>query len=250
MNRKPRFTVLDMGEYMAADDGPRETLLRNMKFERMAPTLMYRSLYQAVASYLASPTKDLKILARCREDIKTQLTMTTNVKARENLTYELRALDAFEAARNAMPVGGVILERSTKAGSLTVEGVKISVRPSALVRASRPRSIDLLGALVVDVAKGVLPKTDEAQARLTNGMVHGAVLIHQFVEATAGDRDGKPHPEHCAVFHAVRSEWVCAPVSHRKMLRNVEAVCRNIARSWAGIIAPANFDPKLAVFRD
>ena len=64
VNRKPRFTVLDMGEYMAADDGPRETLLRNMKYERLARTLTYRTLYDAVASYLASPTRDRRILER------------------------------------------------------------------------------------------------------------------------------------------------------------------------------------------
>jgi hypothetical protein len=37
INRRPRFTILDMGEYMAAEDGPRETILRNMGFEVSRP---------------------------------------------------------------------------------------------------------------------------------------------------------------------------------------------------------------------
>jgi hypothetical protein len=64
VNRKPRTTVLEMGEYMAADDGPRETIVRNWKFERIAPSLIYDKLNQAVSSYLASPTLDRGILDR------------------------------------------------------------------------------------------------------------------------------------------------------------------------------------------
>jgi hypothetical protein len=44
VNRKPRATVLEMGDYMAADDGPRETILRNLKYERIAPSLIYDKL--------------------------------------------------------------------------------------------------------------------------------------------------------------------------------------------------------------
>ena len=31
VNRTPRFPLLSIGEYMMADDGPRETIRRNMK---------------------------------------------------------------------------------------------------------------------------------------------------------------------------------------------------------------------------
>ena len=49
VNRKPRFPILSMGEYMVADDGPRETMRRNMKYERISPTLLYAKLQRAVA---------------------------------------------------------------------------------------------------------------------------------------------------------------------------------------------------------
>jgi hypothetical protein len=47
VNRKPRFPVLSLGEYMATEDGPRQTMRRNMKYERIAPTLIYRKLQKA-----------------------------------------------------------------------------------------------------------------------------------------------------------------------------------------------------------
>lgn len=250
VNRRPRFTVLEMGEYMAADDGPRETLLRNMKYERLGRTLSYRHLYQAVASFLASPTRDRRILEKCRASLKEELTITTNPTVADNLSYELRALETFENSLNAMDIGSVTLEPVGKATPLSIAGVKISVRPTVHVRAYRPRGPELLGALVIDLAKGVLPKTDEAKAKLAKGMVHSAILVHQYAEKVFDGADGKVSREHSAIFHTHRQEWVSAPTNYRTMLNNIEAVCRNIYRGWAGILAPDNFDPKLAMYRD
>lgn len=111
VNRKPRFTVLEMGEYMAAEDGPRETMLRNMKYERIARTISYSELYQAVATYLASPTRDRRILEKCRESLNRQIMLAGTPAGADNLTYQLRALETFERSLNAMDIGSVTLER-------------------------------------------------------------------------------------------------------------------------------------------
>jgi len=66
---------LDLGEYLAADDGPRETMLRNMRYERIAPSLIYRLLYPAVRAFLSSPTRDRGILERCRAGLERALEM-------------------------------------------------------------------------------------------------------------------------------------------------------------------------------
>ena len=126
--------------------------------------------------------------------------------------------------------------------------MKVSVRPTVHVRAPR-KNTDLLGALVVDLAKGTLPKTDEAQAKLTKAMTHAAVLVHQYAEAIFG-AEAKTSKEHSVIFHTHRQEWVRAPSNYRGMLRNMEAVCRNIARSWVGIPPPDTFDAKFATYRD
>ena len=249
VNRKPRFTVLEMGEYMAAEDGPRETMLRNMKYERIARTIGYSELYQAVANFLASPTRDRRILEKCRESLNSQIMLAGTPTAADNLTYQLRALEVFERSLNAMPIGGITLERVGAAGALNLQGVKVSVRPTVHVRAARPKGTDLLGALVIDLAKGTLPKTDEAQARLTKAMTHAAVLVHQYTEAVFG-AEARTSKDHSAVFHTHRQEWVCAPNNYRGMLRNMEAVCRNIDRSWGGVVPPDNFDATLATYRD
>lgn len=112
INRRPRLSVLEMGEYMAADDGPRETQLRNMKYERLAPSLMYRKLGFAVTGYLISPARDRRILAACRQDLEESRALVTEPQQLENINYELRALEAFERSMNMLELGGINLVRA------------------------------------------------------------------------------------------------------------------------------------------
>jgi hypothetical protein len=250
VNRQPRFTVLELGEYMAAEDGPRETIIRNMKYERLVPSLMYRTLNQAVSSYLVSPTRDPRILARCRETLQAEVAAATNPRRRDNFAYELSALDAFERSVNKLGISGINFERAAASGHpISIEGVTVSVRPTAHVRQKRSRGADLVGALVIDVAKGSSPKTDEAKAKVTNAMVHSAIVLHQYVNDTLGEDGVKPSPEHTIIFHAHRQERVCAPDGYRKTLRNIHAVCRNIAATWERVTPPESFDPKRAQYR-
>ena len=249
VNLKPRFTVLTFGEYMAADDGPRETMLRDMRYERLARTLIYRHLRTTISRFLASPTRDRGILADCRRLLEDERSGATSAQQRENLTYEIRALEAFENSLNALGMGGLNFELAAAAPPLRVEGVSISVQPTAHVRVSRPRGVDLIGAVVIDTAKGESPKTEVAKIKIADGMAHSAILLHKYVARAFPGKDPRPSAEHCFVFHAHRQERVCAPDPYRRTYRNMEAVCRNIARSWEAIPEPANFDPAFAEYR-
>ena len=250
VNRKPRFTVLELGEYMAADDGPRETMLRNMRFERLAPTLIYRLLYPAVSNFLTSPTRDRRILAACRAQLDQALADEKNPTKRDNINYEIRALETFERSLNALELGGINLLKAPPSRPLQIAGVAVSVRPAAHIRAARPRGGDLLGAIVIDVAKGMELKTDEAKIKSKNAMTHSAILVHQYATEAFAPDDGKVSLEHCIVFHSHRQDRVCAPTNYRRPYRNIEAVCRNIARSWDGIDPPPTFDKRFATYRN
>jgi hypothetical protein len=249
VNRHPRFTVLTLGEYMAADDGPRETILRGMKYERIARTLIYRHLYRAVSRFLVSPTHERGILAECRRALEDERSAASSPQQRENLTYEIRALEAFERSLNALGIGGLNFELARAASPLKIERVSISVQPTAHIRVKRPRGSDLIGAIVIDTAKGQTPRTDAARLKVLNGMTHSAVLLHEYVVREFPDGDPRPSTEHCLVFHAHRQDRVCAPNPYRRIYRNIEAVCRNIAVGWDAITPPLGFDQQFAEYR-
>lgn len=250
VNRSPRFPILSLGEYMVADDGPRETMRRNMKYERIAPTLIYRKLSKAVASYLASPIRDRMILQNCRDDLQLEQENAATPRARENATYGLRALEAFERSLNALPVSGINLELSPVFPPHVVEGVKVSVQPTVLSTVNRRRGKPLRGAIVVDAAKGQEPKSDEAKAKAHTAMTHSAYMLHEHVANTVASGDEKSSPEHCIVFHTHRQELVCSPTNYKKQLVNLQAACRDIAAAWDGIKPPPSFDASCARYRD
>lgn len=160
VNLRPRFSVLELGEYMAANDGPRETILRDMKFERLARTFIYRFLRPAVSRFLVSPTRDPTILEKCRTALENEIAASVNPQQRENLTYELRGLQAFQRSLNALEMGGLMFEPAAAAPPMTIEGVMVSVQPTARIRVRRLRGADLAGAIIVDVAKGTTLKSD------------------------------------------------------------------------------------------
>jgi len=249
VKRHPRFTVLDFGEYMAADPSPRETILRDMKYERIGRTLIYDRLRRAIPRFLTSPTRDSGILAECRADLVRRRDSATSSQQAENLTYEIRALEAFENSLNALEMGGLNFELAAAARPLQVEGVSISVQPTAHIKVRSSRGVDLAGAVVIDTAKGPLPRTDKARAKLTNGMHHAAIMLHQYAVREFSDPDPRPSADYCVIFHTNRQERVTAPDPYRRIFRDIEAECRNIARAWPTIPEPVGFDPKDAEFR-
>lgn len=250
VNRKPRFPVLSLGEYMACEDGPRQTMRRNMKYERIAPTLIFRKVAKSVASYLCSPIRDRRILDRCRDELEQDRDNASNPTARDNAQYAIRALEAFERSLNALPVSGMNITHAPMQKPTMIEGVKVSIQPTALIRVERSRGKPLRGAIIVDTAKGQEPKTDEAKAKATAGMTHAAYLLHDLVANSIASDTEKASTDHCMIFHSHRPELVCSPSNYRTQLRNVEAACRDIAGAWDAIQPPSSFDPKRASYRD
>jgi hypothetical protein len=248
VNHHPRFTVLEFGEYMAADDGPRDTILRNLKYERLARSLSYRDIDHSIAQFLASPTRDHRILARRRELLEHERATTINPQQRDNLSYQLQALEAFERSLNALELAGLNFER-VPFKRLPMEGVSISVRPTVGIRVRRVRGADLVGALIVDLAKGASLRTDDAQQRATKAMIHAAIVLHLDVTDALCADGTKPSQDHCVVFHSYRGERVAAPSNYRRVLRNMEAVCRGVSRGWDKIEPPPNFDERQARHR-
>jgi hypothetical protein len=80
-------------------------------------------------------------------------------------------------------------------------------------------------------------------------MQYSAILVHQYATREFPDAGPRASAEHCVIFHTHRRERVCAPDPYRRMYRNIEAVCRNIARGWEGILPPPNFAPDFAEYR-
>ena len=235
---------------MAADDGPRETLRRDMRFERVARTLRYDHVPRAIGRYLASPTRNQAILAECEALLEIEIREARSRERRANLSHELRALRDFQAGLNALSVNGLQMWRHGHVfRPLELEGVTVSVQPDALIRQVRMRGRDQIDAVIVDVAKGQSCTTEEARRKVEKAMTHAAVLVHTLVASAVAAENEVASSAHCTVFHAHRAQAVTAPENYRTMMRNMQAVCRDIRRSWDTIEPPGGFDPEMATVR-
>jgi hypothetical protein len=251
VNKSPRFTALELGEYMASEDGPRETILRNAKYERLGGSLLYRTVQQDVARFLASPTRDRTILVRCRERLVAARNAAVDPKKRARWDLQLAALTTFEERLNRLAIAGIEISlASPRQNKLNIADVAVSVFPTVWLTKRRMRWADLVGGLIVDFAKGDACKTDEAKAKAAKAMMHSAILLHSYVERERCHDGSKPSPEHCLIFHVHRGDVAEAPSGYKRDLHNIHEACRGIADRWEKIRAPSSFDPAKAAYRD
>lgn len=236
---------------MATDEGPRETFAQGMKYERLARTLTYRRVYQAVASFLSAPTRDFRVLERCRKELNDELAAAaSDPKQAMSIKHELAALAAFEKSLNSIPMDGLDLARASHIGGKLIYGeMTINVRPTVTVYRRRPRADDLRGAMLLDVAKGLPIKTPRAATRAKEAMEYTAMLLHEYVAGQLCADGEKPSRELCVVFHCFRQETVAPPSAYARELRNIQAVCRSLSRDWDSIPPPASFDEARATYR-
>jgi hypothetical protein len=250
VNRRPRITALEMGEYMATDDRQRETMRRNLKYERVAPSILYSKVHDAVAGFLSSPTRDRGILARCRELLEGERDRATAPQQRENAVYALASLATFESSLNALPINGMQLERPPRAEPHTIGKVRVSIQPTVLVKIAKMRGHQLRGAILVDPAKGIQPKSEELKRRATTAMAFTSMLLHEHVSNTGIGDGERASPAHCLTFHTHRQELVPSPANYRKQLAIMQAACRTMAGLWESIDPPPSYEARYARFRD
>lgn len=235
---------------MAADDGPRETILRDAKYERVIRSLLYRDITETVKQYLSSPIRDARILAKGRARLNSLLESADDPTRKSNMRHQIATLDAFESALNSLGLGGLQAEMvSNENTALLIEGVKISVWPTVWLRQARPKGADLVGALMLDFAKGLPLRTDAARQKALTAMEFTTYLLHRKVAAERCSDGSKVSGSLCVMHHLHRGESVSAPDNYRNKLKNMEAVCRAIFRQWDTILPPAQYDPSDATIR-
>lgn len=236
---------------MAADEGPRETIERDAKFEKIARSISYVPVEQCAAHYLASPTRDRVILARGRKLLDDRRAATLDPKKRNQIELQIAALDAFERQLNQLEIADLTAELPSRhQPKLQIDGVNISVYPTVWLTKRRSRGADLAGGLIADFAKGDVVKTPAAEAKAKKALTHSACVLHMQVEAIRCANGEKASAPHCWVYHVVRDDLLVAPSGYATPLRNMRALCRSLAKRWDSIEPPSSFDPKRAKFRD
>ena len=226
--REPRISANHLAQFVVADAAKQETIVREAQ----------RVLAVRVANY--QPARLAVPLCHTAEGIDAAAVVSQSARMMEAAScgdsFEQKCNELSAAAfNNLAPVASNIdcagdRVRGPRRGfeHLVIEGVRVSVQPEIVV-AFAHRGAKKFGGVIFNFAKG-------EQASLQNGGErtageYAAVLIFQMLAAHFGSRGG-PRPNNCIAVDVHRKCIFTCPPSHKTMLKNLEAACRNIVRQW------------------
>jgi hypothetical protein len=226
--KSPTLSVNKLAEYVCSRAGRQRRILYERKYPdpEFSAGMFHREAAEAVTRYLADGcvdatpiTKELGVLGQLKPSkIGTARRINANIDALDRFAdmlddIDFQGADATLGAHNPTP--------------LTFHGVKVSVRPEIILRATGPKKQQMVGAVKLHFTKTHCHDGESA------GYVSAAVQEYLRCHVIQGDEIVAP--QLCpvidigsgTVFPGVRA------ISNR--LKDIEAACQNIHALWPSI---------------
>lgn len=236
VHQEPRISANKLAEYVIADPSRQKTILRDSKFARKVVILPYKRTRVCVAYAFAENSLDIdKLVGRAKEiEAENNATGISDWQRNDNAN-SAGALKHLAAISPELSWGKARMLH-IRLGGLDIAGVKVSIQPE-LVFSFEHRNITKIGAVILNTAKG-----DEKSLDRRNGAHcvgdYLSSLVFQVLLAKA-NKFGAPLNTRCYAVDLFREKIYTAPVSYRKLNKNLEAACEMIASRWDDIKPPA-----------
>lgn len=224
---KPRMSAAKLGEYCGATAARRERIIRDQKFPSDFVTARYRDAYAAIRAALVTGGPVPQKLRERATAIEAK--HAENAHQAECNQSCARALRRFASLYDQLPLAGVEASVAPKDGlTLTIEGVAISVYPAAILQRVGRKGETETGALM-------LVMTQSVKLSDVSGGVVAELLRQALVQA------GYPNV-HRAICLVVDVFNGASPVrtpaaAFRRLSKDIESACREIATRWPAIAA-------------
>ena len=225
---RPRVSVAKLGEY-AADATPsrRERILRDAKFPAPYIPARYLEAAAAVRRCLLDGGDVSAALAAEATRIAALPSMTKSEQTARDCSA--RALRALGRRVEALPLKGVTaIPLGRPSVKLSIEGVSVSVCPQVLLARRLRAGSTQYGALliVMRMSEALRPRSGQAVAD----------LLRRALATMGLEQEGTIDPRLCLVvdvFHP--GIFHAAERGGRRIARDVECACREIAARWPAI---------------
>lgn len=214
----PRMSAPLMGRYLVARAPDREGILRDAKFPRTFKPVHYRQAEDAIRRALLHGGDVPQHLAEGQQRI-----LATPPAAKHAFRVQSDNLDAvrrFTLLYPVLPLRGVVALPAPRLPHVMLEGVTISVHASVLLARRARRGVQH-GGLVLGFGR-------EHPLDATSGRAV-AELLRVGLER-AGIENVRP--ELCLVVDVPTGAQFTAPIRGRRVQRELDAACREIAGRW------------------
>lgn len=221
----PRISVAQLGVYMVARAGRRETIIKQQRRPKTFRTNRYEDASRALQRALAAGTDGLRVLAAERARLAAQVGGTEHEI--QNRTLCIAALDAIAAAWDSLDFGGFLPALGHPSPpKLRIQEVGISVRPELTLHGRDDQGHPLIGAIKLRFSKTEPLPSDAAK--------YIAAAVEWHLEHVAGV-GVNVSPVHCVVLDVFTGAITRAPRAKARRRADIAAACREIALGWDGL---------------
>lgn len=225
---RPRMSANQLAQFVVSEAAKQETIVRDAK----------RVMAVRVANY--QPARHAMALCHRPDGIDATLISSHAARMRETLftdeyerqCNELSAASFLKFAPLASQIDCAGRRISTPKGGfdhLLIEGVRVSVQPEIVVSFTH-RGVAKFGGVIFNFSKGDYSSLENGNSKYKAGD-YAAVLLFLMLGVRFGG-EGGPRNANCFAVDVYRERIFTASASHKTMLKNLEAACRNIARQW------------------
>lgn len=238
---QPRISANELASFPVASLVGQERIIRNAHWQLKPPVIRYKDARQPLQRFLASPTRDQRILEAAKSDLEARAANpNTRPLARDDALASIGAIEDFQRAWNAFPFGGLNFDLAPRQmPSLYIEGVEVSVALDAIVNAV-VKGDDVVGGVLLRLAKGTDAETEAAAAKRREIGKNAAVIVFLFAREHLTGR-GQPSYKHCFSVDVQRMEAHAAPRGHVQRTNNLKVACRVIQAMWDRVDPPPDF---------
>lgn len=216
---QPRFSLSKLAEYAVASAARRRMLLQDQRYPPPYKAATYSEAYSTIADALVRG--DPTVLDGRIEEWSLRIPTSPFHATSYRLWCESAA--AFKRLLTGDAFGGLTFEGGSREEYVDIGGVKVSVRPDAIVTAPAG------GALKIYLSRGV-PLTADDGARLGSAS-YAAALLHQWVGTWLGDASTKS----CLLVDVFAGKVHRAPTHFLRRRKDLAASCDEIAKLWPSI---------------
>jgi hypothetical protein len=244
----PRISAAMLGDYMAAEDDERETIIRNAKYAKTTRVVTYRDARRVLRRFLASDMRRIQDLHDSIESWEADLGNPFFSEYQKNERQAcIESLRAFLSNYNRTGFSGFSITRApAPQPKLLIEGVRVSTHLDSLIMQMDKKNNRRVGGILLQMSKGKAEgKREETIAKRVQAGTYTSLLVLKQVASNFAAM-GTPKSDICFFANVQRGNIWTAPDNYKKALNRVDAAARGIYLRWPTIAAPADFDSEKA----
>lgn len=232
------MTATALAEYLILTSESQDKVVHDSRYSQSNIRGAYASARHGFRNYNTDPLRPIGSLNKVKESLHRK-SVNPDVKPRGQAAAlrEIELIDLFVLRENALGLRGMPLVRAPRFSPISIEEVSVSIQPDFLVEAIDGR----IGAGMLRVTKAPDPEacrletTKRERGDHRREMARYMVAMMELLLNAQPNYRGKVDRGMIFVSDVRLGEKIGAGLDHTARLRDIEAACRQIASSWAGV---------------